>query len=288
MEVNLTDSILWVSSLISNVITILGVVYRLVKHQKIATWLLVMDGIAVVLIDLGLIFNVYGIRTHPVFLGGNVALLTLHAALFVYYYVKYEHLSVKYEICGFQVPFFDTYITDGTINQSGKFSIMFVDNDPSDRIKGQRILEDYPQKAVLPDLPDIRLVEDFDLIICDIKGVGRIPAEGNRSKDKKADSLLKQIKEFYPYKYVIAISSDPGSLSEVENIADKTVVKFPESFAKTLETAIQAGIKEMSLPQSYWEKIEKQLADHHTPEKRILNYKQAYALHLYRKRIVNR
>lgn len=288
MEVNLPDWILWVSSLLSNAITILGVVYRLVKRQKIATWLLVVYGIAVVLIDLGLVFNVYDIRSNPLFLGGNVALLTLQAALFVYYYMKYENRSVKYEIDGFQVPFFDTYIEEGTINLSGKFSIIFVDDDLKDRQKGQVVLQDYQQRAVLPDLPNIRLVEDFDIIVCDIRGVGRSPGGGNKPKEKKADSILKQIKEFYPYKYVIAISNDSGSLREVEKIADKTVVKLPDSFANNLESVIQAGINEMSRPQTYWEKIEKQLTDNHTPEKKILNYKQAYALHLYRKRIVNR
>lgn len=278
MEVNLFN---W-TSFISNVITISGVIYQLFKHQKIAIWLLVMDFIAVLLIDFDLIFDGY-IHTNLVFPVGNGVLLTINTALFVYYYQRYNQ---QYISNGFQVPFFDTYIEDGTINLNGKFSIVFVDNEMKDRQRGQIILKDY-QQAVLSDLLNIQLVEDFDIIICDMKGVGRSPSGGKSPKEKKADPILKQIKDFYPYKYVIAISNDAGSLSEVEDIVDATVYKSPVSFVDKLDRVIQKGIKEMSLPQTYWEKIEKRLTNNHTPEKKIRNYKEAYALHLYRKRIVN-
>lgn len=276
MESNLTDFILWSLSLTSNLITILGMVYKVIKKQKIYTWLLVVNGFMVLLIDIGLATDLYGIRNHSAFIWGNLGLLTLNAGLFVYYYL-YQGMN------NIQVPFFDNYIENSSINLSGKFSIAFIDNDSRIRQKDRFILEDYQQRAILPDLQNIQLMENFDLIICDVIGVG-IGSGMNR----KANSTLKKIKELYPYKYVIAISNDENCLMEVENIVDNTMCKLNANFETKLEKAILAGIKEMAIPQNYWQKIETKLKENHIPEKRIQNYKEAYAIHLYRKRVLNR
>lgn len=276
MESNLTESILLFSSLISNAITILGVAYKLIKQQKITTWLLVMNVIAVVLIDIGLVTDLYGIRSHPIFLAGNFALLTVNVGLLVYYYLYYGANSIH-------VPFFDNYIENSSINLSGKFSIAFIDNDFKIRQRDRFILEDYQQRAILPDLQNIQLMENFDLIICDVIGVGI-----KIGTNKKATSILKKIKELYPYKYIIAISNDENCLIEVDNIVDHTMCKTIPDFETKLEKAILTGIKEMAIPQNYWQKIETKLKENHIPEKRIQNYKEAYAIHLYRKRVLNR
>lgn len=282
MESNLTESVLLISSLASNGITILGVAYKLVKQQKIATWLLVMDALAVILIDIGMVTDFHGIRNHPYFLTGNLLLSTLNAGLFILYYYRRGARSLPGGTKGIQVSFFDNYIEDGSINRSGKFSIAFIDDDPKIRQRDRFILEDYQQRAILPDLQNIQLMENFDLIICDVMNVGM----GIR-KDKKATSVLKKIKAFYPYKYVIAISSDENCLLEVEDTVDKTMCKNIDSFENELEKAIEKGIQEMSVPQAYWQKIETRLKENRIPEKRIQNYKEAYAIHLYRKRILN-
>lgn len=281
MESNLTDSALLISSLLSNGITILGVAYKLVKQQKIATWLLAVNAVAVVLIGIGLGTDAYGIRSHPMFLTGNLLLLILNAGLFIYYYWRYTGY-LRSRTTTIQVPFFDNYIENSSINLNGKFSIAFIDNDARTRQRDRFILEDYQQRAILADLQNIQLMENFDLIICDVMGVGI-----EIGKNKKANSILKKIKELYPYKYVIAISTDENCLQEVKETVDKTMCKNITSFEDQLEKAIVEGIGEMSVPQKYWEKIEARLKENRIPEKKIQNYKEAYALHLYRKRIIN-
>lgn len=282
MESNLTDSALLISSFVSNGITICGVVYKLAKQQKIATWLLVANGIAIVLIAFGLVLNVYDIRNRPVFFLGNLLLLMLNAGLFIYYYRR-DARHLQAEANGIRVPFFDNYIEDGSINRNGKFSIAFIDDESKTRQRDRYILEDYQQRAILPDLQHIELMENFDLIICDVMNVGM-----GMGKEKKANSILNKIKEFYPYKYVIAISTDENCLHEVNEAVDKAICKNISSFETELEKAIVDGVEEMSLPQNYWKKIETKLKNNHIPEKRIQKYKEAYAIHLYRKHLINR
>ena len=128
---------------------------------------------------------------------------------------------------------------------------------------------------VMNDISSPRLIDSFDIIICDINGIAENVLSGVKG-------LFEQIKDLYPDKYIIAISFNNSYLFKVQDIVDDYLVKedggsFDESLQKTVNKAF--GL--LDNPVDYWEAVK----GRHMKENNsnALLKKKKYELHLYDK-----
>lgn len=105
-----------------------------------------------------------------------------------------------------------------------------------------------------PDIQSLKDVAEYDIILCDIRGVGKFlnsPFEGAY--------LVKQIKEKYPNKIVISYTAnnyDP-KFQEYLAFADATIPKG--TALEDWDSMLTKMLKELADPVKQWEKARKAL-----------------------------
>lgn len=130
--------------------------------------------------------------------------------------------------------------------------IMVIDDDEFvylDSLKRSEYCIEYR-----PDIQSLKDVAEYDIILCDIRGVGKFlnsPFEGAY--------LVKQIKEKYPNKIVISYTAnnyDP-KFQEYLAFADATIPKG--TALEDWDSMLTKMLKELADPVKQWEKARKAL-----------------------------
>lgn len=122
------------------------------------------------------------------------------------------------------------------------------------------------------DIDDINDVVSFDIILCDIRGVGKF-----LNSQYEGANLIKEIKTQHPNKYVIAYTANDydARFENYLNYADKVFAKGmlgPEDWASMLEEAL----KSQASPANLWKKTRKALLDAGVPTITVAKYESAY------------
>ena len=92
------------------------------------------------------------------------------------------------------------------------------------------------------DIQSLKDVAEYDVILCDIRGVGKF-----LNSQFEGAYLVKQIKEKYPNKIVIsytANSYDP-KFQEYLSYADATVAKYESEYVRAVKSGKYESLKEV-------------------------------------------
>lgn len=124
---------------------------------------------------------------------------------------------------------------------------------------------------VLNDIEDIKAVESYPVVICDIKGVGKSfksPFEGGH--------IIQEIKKYYPSKIVIAFSghSFDTKYNKFFEIADYVISKDIDSdqWVELLDSIV----KDIISPTAQWKRVRQYLIDNNVSTKTIFQLEQEY------------
>lgn len=122
-----------------------------------------------------------------------------------------------------------------------------------------------------PDIEDLKTVEHYDLILCDIEGVGK-----KINPKDQGGAVIKQIKKLYPNKYIIAYSARTfgTQFNEFFTYADEVVSKDKDvsDWCDTLDSAME----EIVNPQKFWLRLRKFLSDSEIGTKDLLLLEDRY------------
>lgn len=133
-----------------------------------------------------------------------------------------------------------------------KVEILFVDDAELPILESLRLQRFNIEHKI--DIASINDVAGYDIILCDIRGVGQ-----KFNSDKEGAYLIKQIKEMYPEKRIIAYTAstyDP-SYNQYLELADNVIVKgvTSEVWAEIIDDQIKKSIS----PIYQWEKLREKL-----------------------------
>ena len=98
--------------------------------------------------------------------------------------------------------------------------------------------------ATCRDIQDYRMVERFQIIVSDINGV---------SSKKDAVELLQTIKEKYPYKIIIPMSSSP---SVKINLGERLVLKDEGEYLNIIQQRLKYWQEKLNDSESFWNDIQ--------------------------------
>lgn len=121
------------------------------------------------------------------------------------------------------------------------------------------------------DLASLSDVAEYDIILCDIRGVGKF-----LESTFEGAYLVKQIKEKYPNKIVIsytASSYDPR-YQEYLSYADDTILKG--TALEDWDSLLSRKIRELSNPVIQWEKTRNALLNANVPTVMVAKYESEY------------
>lgn len=121
----------------------------------------------------------------------------------------------------------------------------------------EQLLKDHHFTVTrLSDLSDVREVEAFPLVLCDIRGVGR----AFQSKYEGAH-VISEIRRFYPHKYIIAYTAQTfdASYNEYFRLADAICKKDIE--LEEWITKLDEAVRTLANPAFLWKRIRKRLID---------------------------
>ncbi len=106
----------------------------------------------------------------------------------------------------------------------------------------------------IPDVSDIKALNTYDIIFCDVRGVGR-----ELSKKFEGAYLIKEIRKAYPNKVVYAYTgqSYDASFSKYFDYADQVIKKdiSSEEWVETLDRAVEIALN----PVIQWRRLRKRL-----------------------------
>lgn len=148
--------------------------------------------------------------------------------------------------------------------------IAIIDDE---KFKAHANLTTYGYKIQeLPDIKSLDDISDFDVIICDLMGVGQ-----NFDKSIGGASVIKEIKDNYPTKYVIAYTGARSNTPEA-NVAKQ----FSDDFIKKddditkLVSKLDEAIDIASDPYERWLITRQGLIDLEIDLRKILELESAY------------
>jgi len=150
------------------------------------------------------------------------------------------------------------------------FSIIVIDNNDSYPIKQLLLNLDFVVTQ-FKDIENIKQLQPFDIIICDIREVGR-------AFDSKYGGayIVKEISLNYPLKYIIICSGSTFKVdfNEYFQIADKSIKKGADLSEWSI--ILDKAIAELSSPIKIWERTRKYLLTCNISHKIINNIEQEY------------
>lgn len=157
-------------------------------------------------------------------------------------------------------------------------SILVIDDKPFEYLDILKTSYEFniQQKNDLTLLTD---AEAYDIILCDIRGVGKFlnsPYDGAK--------LIKELKEKYPDKMIIAYTTFEyrSEFQEYLDYADKKIYKGSPDLDSWVGILTQI-LKESADPVKYWERIRKALINANVPTIDIARYESQY-VNAYKKK----
>ena len=148
--------------------------------------------------------------------------------------------------------------------------IAIIDDE---KFKAHGNLMNYGYKIEeLPDIQSLEQVAEFDIILCDLMGVGN-----NFDQSIGGASIIKEIKENYPTKFVIAYTGSRANTTEAnaaKDFSDDFIKKDDEinKWVQKLDDAIDFT----SDPYERWLITRQSLIDHDVDLRRIIELESAY------------
>lgn len=143
--------------------------------------------------------------------------------------------------------------------------ILVVDDNGSDLMKIDNELDaSFKDVVLLKDLSDYRLVEKFEVIVCDIMDIGR----GKSSKE-----ILEQVSIKYPYKKIIAMSSQPAA---VKLSPDIEIIEKDKRFPLEILDQVKKACQELDDPAKHIFQIKYNLLAKGVKEEEIEKLEQLY------------
>ncbi len=148
-----------------------------------------------------------------------------------------------------------------------KHPILIIDDNETDLGIIMDYLKGYDFDIVtVKDITDYRIAESFEIIIGDVWGIG--------ASGKDSISVLNTIKEKYPYKIVLAMSSSPATCSGL--LVDDVIIS--KENRSQYPDVILKKIKQYSLKlddyNTHWEETRKNL--NNKSEKETIRMKNNY------------
>ena len=121
----------------------------------------------------------------------------------------------------------------------------------------------------LDKIVDYRLAGEFEIIISDIFGCAA-------NQTSTTASVLNMIKEKYPYKFVLAMSGQPGASSKID--ADNDIIYKDEFFQYiiTIREKVNLLAKRLDNIEQHWANTSLWLTEKNTSETEIETYKSDY------------
>lgn len=155
--------------------------------------------------------------------------------------------------------------------------ILVIDDEPLNQIEPLRRSGFNIKK--FDDVEDINHVSSYDIILCDIMGVGR-----KFSERLQGAYVINEIHRLYPEKYLIAYSAQTTdmSLNKYFNFCDD-VFKKDDDVAEWSEKLEQA-VHSCSDPKDKWRKLHIRLVEEGIPSSTITKLENHYVRKLLGKR----
>ena len=122
------------------------------------------------------------------------------------------------------------------------------------------------------NISKVRYVKNYDIIVCDIQGVGR-----NINSELQGGALISQIREAYPEKYIIVYSGNFSDEPRVRMALEKSNANIIKGATLDEWTrALDIAIAQVSNPVSRWRAMRTQLEDLSVPQVEIGILEDAY------------
>lgn len=148
--------------------------------------------------------------------------------------------------------------------------IVVVDDE---KFTPRKNLESYGYViAELPDITSIERVADYDIVLCDLMGVGQ-----HFDQTLGGASLIKEIKESYPTKYIIAYTGARANAAEA-----KAALEYADKFLKkdvdisTWVSELDAAIDYVTDPYERWLAVRKSLLSAEIDLHHLVKLEDAY------------
>lgn len=124
----------------------------------------------------------------------------------------------------------------------------------------------------LPDIRSVSEVEKFDVVLCDLMGVG-----SSFDKNLGGASIIREVKRNYPTKFVVAYTgarSNSAEASAAREFADEFIKKDTEitKWVEKLDDIIDIAVD----PYEMWTIARQGLIDNETDIRRIVELESAY------------
>lgn len=150
-----------------------------------------------------------------------------------------------------------------------KFQILLIDDHPP------AILELLRKSGFnvrdFPDIQNIEAVEPFPIVACDIEGIGKA-----FRPDSKVGGIhvLREIRKYYPDKYLIQYSTKSQDIDPSLNKAD---IIFPkDTTIDVWQQTIEKALEELGNPKKRWMKVRRRLSDEGVDGHEIFRLEQAH------------
>lgn len=157
-----------------------------------------------------------------------------------------------------------------------KYEIAVIDDErfePSENLRNRKfsIIE-------LKDPNDIHAVKPYNIILCDIKGVGKC-----LGSELEGSQLIKNFRKFYPFKYIIAYTGQELDVRHNENLrfADRIVKKDID--IDKWEEIIDEAIEDIANPIKAWKKTRSYFLEHDVKLDNLLWLEDAYVSSIQQK-----
>lgn len=149
-----------------------------------------------------------------------------------------------------------------------KHTVLVIDDDPNVFKAIQGELQGY-DVVCLEKIVDYRLAGEFEIIISDIFGCAA-------SQTSTTASILNMIKEKYPYKFVLAMSGQPGASSKID--ADNDIIYKDEFFQYiiTIREKVNLLAKRLDNIEQHWTNTSLWLKEKNLSDTEIETYKNDY------------
>lgn len=127
------------------------------------------------------------------------------------------------------------------------YKIAIIDDEPFEY--KERLQQLNFNIRVYTDIADVKFLSEFDVVICDIKGVGK-----SMNENHGGALLLNEAKKMYPYKMYAAYSGSLQNITINEYLEGVKIIKKDYVFEDWL-SALDSLLAEYSNPATVWRKI---------------------------------
>lgn len=150
-----------------------------------------------------------------------------------------------------------------------KFQILIIDDNPPPMLDTLR--RSGFNVRDIRDIETIETVEQYPIVACDIGGIGGSFRPGSHNGGLY---VLKEIRKYYPDKFLIQYSTKPQNIDSSLTNAD---VIFPKDTGiEAWQEQLEKALMELGNPKKRWMKIRRRLSDDGYDSHQIFKLEQAY------------